>query len=66
VTQYTDPDDIKPVNIDNWLIIACQIWPDKPREFAHDTSFARGGFNGWPLMQWFMRPLEDWALEAPG
>ena len=26
----------------------------------------RGGFNGWPLVQWQMRPLGGWALEAPG
>jgi len=25
-----------------------------------------GGFNGRPLVQWPTRPLEGWALEAPG
>jgi len=27
---------------------------------------SRGGFNGRPLVQWPTRPLEGWALEAPG
>ena len=27
VTKYTDPDQINPVSIDNWPIVACQIWP---------------------------------------
>jgi len=26
-TQYTDPDEIVPVNIDYWPTVACQIWP---------------------------------------
>jgi len=26
----------------------------------------RGGFNGRSLVQWLTRPLEGWALEAPG
>ena len=39
-TQYTDPDDIKPVSIDHWHTVACQIWPIKDREFAHAAGFA--------------------------
>jgi len=26
-TQYTDPDEIKPVSIDLWPNVTCQIWP---------------------------------------
>jgi len=25
--QYTSPDEIKPVSIDHWPTVACQIWP---------------------------------------
>jgi len=37
-TQYTNQNEIKPVRIDHWPIVTCQIWPD--RECAHAASFS--------------------------